>query len=198
MSVVHVITENIPDIQINFDEYYLSPNGFLDTCVVRDKQSKIVYYDVNSSALSFKKYLITNWSCKKKDLWQIINDLPYNYTYDFTVSKNNNFLTHKETFELGWSQLSNSDTFEKFKIIQNSTVTFKYFDIVNNPMLCSLVNFSPAKKYFWFGNHFVQSQLNSVNLFNIFKATSVRHQMFLTGIDPVTNKNMHNFIYTNH
>jgi hypothetical protein len=194
MTDVYVFTEKLPNTNKTFDEYYLSPNGFLDTCVTQ--VSKIIYYDTNSAALFFKKYLISNWSCKKKDLWQIVNDLPMNYRYDLSILNNNNSLTHKERFDLCWSQLSNNDTFEKFKIIQSSLVSFKFFDIIDNPMLCSIVNFSPASKYFYFGNHFNQKRLNSLNSFNIFKSVSFRNQLFLTGTDPITNKIINDFIYT--
>lgn len=182
-----------------FDEYYLLPAGFMDAFVVTDLHRKIIYYDNNITALYFKKYLIEHWDTTKKSLWHIINDLKYNYSYSDYGIANFNELTNKEKFDLNWNKLSNNDVFEKFNMIKyQARITYQVFDIVMNPMLCTLVEYNATKKYFWFSNcfdyahtHTTEQQRNSYKIFN---SSAKRHGLFIHGVDPIIDDDVYGFL----
>ena len=188
-------TEKIVTVNKKFEEYYLLPAGFMDAFIVSGLNKKIIYYDNNIHALYFKKYLIENWDTKKNSLWSIINDLKFNYSYSNFGITNFEDLTDKEKFDVNWSNLTTTDTFDKFNVLRAQRyVSYNQFDIVLNPMLCKLVDYNTTKKYFWFSNCFDFAHTHTTkqqrHAFEIFKYSAKRHGLFLHGVDPIIDDNV--------
>lgn len=188
-------TEAIQHRSQQFDEYFLLPAGFMDAYLLNCSSSKITYYDFNPNALDFKRTLIEQWDCTKKQLWEIVGDLKYPYALsDFGVP-NFHFLTPKEQFNAGWDLLVNDKRMDKFCAVKESEVSYVLFDIVKNPMLCGLVQESDTKKYMWFSNCFDYAHGDSLERqsksYEIFRKAAKRHQLFLHGADPILD----NFIW---
>lgn len=178
-----------------FDEYFLLPAGFMDAYLLNRTPSKITYYDFNPNALDFKRTLIEQWDCTKKQLWEIVGDLKYPYALsDFGVP-NFRSLTPKEQFDAGWDSVMHSDWIDGFNAVKDSEASYVLFDIVKNPMLCGLVQESDTKKYMWFSNCFDYAHGDSLERqsksYEIFRKAAKRHQLFLHGADPILD----NFIW---
>ena len=195
-SPVYIFNTEALKRKLHFaDEYFLLPAGFMDAYLLNWSPSKITYYDFNPNALNFKRTLIEQWDCTKTQLWEIVSDLKYPYALsDFGVP-NFHSLTLKEQFDAGWDSFVFADWIDRFHAVKGSDVSYVLFDLVNNPMLCGLVEKSDTRKYMWFSNCFDYAHGDSLGRqrksYEIFRKAAKRHGLFLHGLDPIVD----NFIW---